>query len=87
MMWMSCVAQVTSNAQTYEIVIRWDNKSYTPWREDPGDRWSQYKIVIHMNVLLHSIIICPLPELGTLGIFEFFNIKKLFFCILIKLVT
>ena len=34
----------------------------TPWREGqgPDDRWIQYKVVIHMNVLLHSIIICPL---------------------------
>ena len=39
--------------------IFYQNKSYTPWREGPDDRWIQYKIII-MNVLLHSIIICPL---------------------------
>ena len=26
------------------------NKSYTPWREGPDDRWIQYKNFIHMNV-------------------------------------
>ena len=42
------------------MVMKEKNKSYTPWREGPDDRWILYKIVIHMNVLIHSIIKCPL---------------------------
>ena len=37
-----------------DIVIK--IKSCTPWRGGPDDRWIQYKIVIHINVLIsHSI--------------------------------